>query len=179
MAFLKGLAYQELAEATGAKGRVACFTLPPGSATVLRTLPGFERYDESKHCLQCLKPGTGTIDAPRAFPLKLRRTTRGFGLRPTSDDEEFEASNNLLTAKHVDDINLAGTEDTIDKYVQRVEDIFGRCRLNKHSCTNCAVMCTKDEDGNVTLDHNSYIKQLRPIQHPEVTGADAGAQATE
>eukprot|EP00959_Pyramimonas_sp_CCMP1952_P389644 8165154-Pyramimonas_sp.AAC.1 len=38
MAFLKGLAYQELAEATGGKERVACFTLPPGSATVLRTL---------------------------------------------------------------------------------------------------------------------------------------------
>eukprot|EP00959_Pyramimonas_sp_CCMP1952_P377707 7911579-Pyramimonas_sp.AAC.1 len=45
MASLKGLADQELAEATGEKERVARFTLPPGSATVLRTLPGFERYD--------------------------------------------------------------------------------------------------------------------------------------
>eukprot|EP00959_Pyramimonas_sp_CCMP1952_P023494 493668-Pyramimonas_sp.AAC.1 len=49
MAFLKGLAYQELAEATGEKERVLC--LPPGSATVARALPGFEHYDESKHCL--------------------------------------------------------------------------------------------------------------------------------
>eukprot|EP00959_Pyramimonas_sp_CCMP1952_P143685 3008210-Pyramimonas_sp.AAC.1 len=80
MAFQKGLTYQELAEATGE--RAVCFTLPPGSATVLRALPGFENYDESEHCLQCLKPGTGTKDAPRAFSLKLRRTTRGFGLRP-------------------------------------------------------------------------------------------------
>eukprot|EP00959_Pyramimonas_sp_CCMP1952_P080098 1674536-Pyramimonas_sp.AAC.1 len=87
MAFLKGLTYQELAEATGETERVVCFTLPPGPATVLRTLPGFERYDDSKHWLQCLKPGTGTKDAPRAFSLKLRRTTRGFGLRPTSYDE--------------------------------------------------------------------------------------------
>eukprot|EP00959_Pyramimonas_sp_CCMP1952_P366312 7671916-Pyramimonas_sp.AAC.1 len=54
MAFLKGLTYQELAEATGEKERVVCFTLPPGSATVLRTLPGFERCDEPRHCLQCL-----------------------------------------------------------------------------------------------------------------------------
>eukprot|EP00959_Pyramimonas_sp_CCMP1952_P415825 8712330-Pyramimonas_sp.AAC.1 len=82
------------------KERVVCFILPPGSATALRTLPGFEHYDESKHCLQCLKPGTGTKDAPRAVSLKLRRTTRGFGLRPMSYDEEFETSNNLLTAKH-------------------------------------------------------------------------------
>eukprot|EP00959_Pyramimonas_sp_CCMP1952_P372882 7808413-Pyramimonas_sp.AAC.1 len=64
------------AEATGEKERVARFTLPPGSATVLRTPPGFEHYDESKHCLQRLKPGTGTRDAPRAFSLELRRTTR-------------------------------------------------------------------------------------------------------
>eukprot|EP00959_Pyramimonas_sp_CCMP1952_P006757 141316-Pyramimonas_sp.AAC.1 len=71
MAFLKGLAYQELAEATGEKERVVCFTLPPGSATVLRALPGSENYDESKHCLQFLKPGTGTKDAPR-----LRLTTK-------------------------------------------------------------------------------------------------------
>eukprot|EP00959_Pyramimonas_sp_CCMP1952_P187168 3913939-Pyramimonas_sp.AAC.1 len=54
MAFLGGLTGQGLAEATGEKERVACFTLPPGSATVLRTLPGFEHYDESKHCLQSL-----------------------------------------------------------------------------------------------------------------------------
>eukprot|EP00959_Pyramimonas_sp_CCMP1952_P313657 6565419-Pyramimonas_sp.AAC.1 len=100
MAFRLGLTYRELAEATGEKERVACFTLPPGSATVLRTLPGFEHYGESKHCLQCLKPGTGTTDAPRAFPFKLRRTAGGFGLLSTSYDEEFEASNNLLTAKH-------------------------------------------------------------------------------
>eukprot|EP00959_Pyramimonas_sp_CCMP1952_P033327 699281-Pyramimonas_sp.AAC.1 len=60
MAFLKGLTYQELAEATGEQERAARFTLPPGSATALRSHPGFEHYDESKHCLQCLKPGTST-----------------------------------------------------------------------------------------------------------------------
>eukprot|EP00959_Pyramimonas_sp_CCMP1952_P058241 1215902-Pyramimonas_sp.AAC.1 len=42
MAFLQGLTYKELAEATDEKERAACFTLPPGSATVLRTLSGFE-----------------------------------------------------------------------------------------------------------------------------------------
>eukprot|EP00959_Pyramimonas_sp_CCMP1952_P060714 1267937-Pyramimonas_sp.AAC.1 len=26
-------------------------------------------YDESRHCLGCLKPGTGAKDAPRAFAL--------------------------------------------------------------------------------------------------------------
>ena len=64
--------------------------------------------DETKHCLQCLKPGTGTKDAPRAFSMKLRKVTRIFGLKPTSYDEEFETSPSLLTAKHVDDINMTG-----------------------------------------------------------------------
>eukprot|EP00959_Pyramimonas_sp_CCMP1952_P017805 377737-Pyramimonas_sp.AAC.1 len=98
MALLQGLAYRELAEATGEKERAVCFTLPPGSATALRALPGFENYDESKHC---------TKDAPRAFSLKLWRTTRGFVLRPTSYDEEFETSSYLLMDIHVDDINMA------------------------------------------------------------------------
>eukprot|EP00959_Pyramimonas_sp_CCMP1952_P236382 4939865-Pyramimonas_sp.AAC.1 len=128
-------------------------TLPPGSATALRTLPLFEHCDESKHCLQRLEPGAGTKDAPRASSLKLRGATRGFGLRPTSYDGEFETSSNLLTAKPVNDINMAGTEDTIDKCVKR------------------------GEDGSVILDPDEYIKQLRPVQHPELPGADADVQA--
>eukprot|EP00959_Pyramimonas_sp_CCMP1952_P447797 9376645-Pyramimonas_sp.AAC.1 len=111
--------------------------------------------------------------------LETRRATRGFGLRPASCDEEFETSNNLLTAKHVDDMNVACTEDTVDKYVKCVADTFGKCKLNKHTSTNCAVIYTKDEGGNVTLDQDEYIKQLRPIQHRELTGAGADAQAAK
>eukprot|EP00959_Pyramimonas_sp_CCMP1952_P376324 7882564-Pyramimonas_sp.AAC.1 len=85
-ALLKGLTYEELAHATGEETRTVCFALPPGSAQVLRTLPGFSSYDESRHCLRCLKPGTGAKGAPRAFPLKLRTTTRAIGLAPTSYD---------------------------------------------------------------------------------------------
>eukprot|EP00959_Pyramimonas_sp_CCMP1952_P351514 7364919-Pyramimonas_sp.AAC.1 len=88
--FLKGLTYEELAHATGEETRTVCFTLPPGSAQVLRTIPGFSSYDESRHCLGCLKPGTCAKDAPRAFSLKLRTTTRAIGLTPTSYDPEFE-----------------------------------------------------------------------------------------
>eukprot|EP00959_Pyramimonas_sp_CCMP1952_P247817 5180567-Pyramimonas_sp.AAC.1 len=45
MTFPKGLTYQEVAEATGGKERMARFTLPPGSASALRSLPGFEHHD--------------------------------------------------------------------------------------------------------------------------------------
>ena len=146
---------------------------------MLRTLPGFSQYDESKHCLQCLKPGTGTKDAPRAFSLKLRKVTRGLGLQGTSYDEEFEMSPNLVTAKHVDDINMTGTDAGIDKYVGCVESTFGACKLNKHTYTNCAVRYTKTGDGDVTLDQDEYVKQLRPIHHHDLTGAVAEEKATK
>eukprot|EP00959_Pyramimonas_sp_CCMP1952_P099655 2083341-Pyramimonas_sp.AAC.1 len=100
---------------------MVCFTLPPGSAQVLRALPGFSSYDESRRCLGCLKPGTVAKDAPRAFTLKLRTTTRAIGLAPTSYDPEFEFSQDLVTAKHLDDINMTGLEKNVDDYVQRVE----------------------------------------------------------
>eukprot|EP00959_Pyramimonas_sp_CCMP1952_P055836 1166765-Pyramimonas_sp.AAC.1 len=47
MAFLKGPTYPEFAEATGEKERVVRSTLPPGSATVLRTLAGSELSQDS------------------------------------------------------------------------------------------------------------------------------------
>ena len=50
---------------------------------------------------------------------------------------------------------------------------------NKHTHTNCAVRYTKDSDGNVALYQDENIKQLRPIQHPELTGAEAETKATK
>ena len=72
-AFLKGFTHKELAEATGENPRDVYFTLPPGSAAIIRQFKGYEDYDESLHCLWCVKPGTGTKDAPRAFNLKLKK----------------------------------------------------------------------------------------------------------
>eukprot|EP00959_Pyramimonas_sp_CCMP1952_P440025 9212447-Pyramimonas_sp.AAC.1 len=103
--------------ATGEEERMVCFPLPPGSASVLRAPPGFSSHDEPKHCLQWLTPSTGAKDAPGAFSLKLGTIARGLGLEPTIYDEEFERSPCLLIAKHVEDINVAGVEETIDKYV--------------------------------------------------------------
>ena len=178
-AFLKGFTYKELAEATGEKERTVCFQLPPGSAAVLRQFPGFEDYDETKHCLGCDKPGTGTKDAPRAFSLKLHKTTLQIGLQPTSFDPEFEIKKDLLTAKHVDDINMAGTEASIDEYTAQVEKVFGKCKLNKRQFTNCGVQYTLLANGDIQMDQDEYIKTLRPIMHSELTGAKAESPTTK
>eukprot|EP00959_Pyramimonas_sp_CCMP1952_P173636 3628293-Pyramimonas_sp.AAC.1 len=74
---------------------------------------------------------------------------------------------------------MTGLEKNIDDYVQRVELVFGKCKLNKHSYTNCAVRYTKNDQGDVIMDQDEYFKQLRPITHPELTGAAADAKATK
>eukprot|EP00959_Pyramimonas_sp_CCMP1952_P228349 4774502-Pyramimonas_sp.AAC.1 len=45
--------------------------------------------------------------------------------------------------------------------------------------TDCAVRYTKTDQGDVILDQDEYIEQLRPITRPELTGAAADAKATK
>ena len=85
----------------------------------------------------------------------------------------------LLTAKHVDDINMAGKEKYIDDYQKRVDAVFGSTKIHKHEHTNCGVRSIMDKDHNVTLDQDEYIKSLRPITSSELTGASADKEATK
>lgn len=72
---------------------------------------------------------------------------------------------------------MASTEDTVDRCAKCVEDTFGKCKLNEHTCTNCAARCTRDVGGSRGQDE--YIKPLRPIQHQELTGAGADVKASK
>lgn len=61
------MTYKELAEMTGEPIREANFYLPADSVSILRQVPGFEDFDPLQECLHFDKPGTGLIDASRAF----------------------------------------------------------------------------------------------------------------
>ena len=50
-AFLQGMSYQELAEATGEPQREVNFTLPPAHAHLLAKLPGFKGFDPETEVL--------------------------------------------------------------------------------------------------------------------------------
>ena len=76
--------------------------------------------------------------------MKLHKTTHAIGLKPTSFDPELEIKKNLLTARHVDDINMAGLEKDIDDYTKEVEK---PCKLNKRQFTNCGVRCILNDTG--------------------------------
>ena len=85
------MTYQELSQLTGEPIRDASFSLPTGSMSALRTLPGYADFDPFKDVLHCDKPGTGLKDAPQAFSLKLKSVTRQkCGLRGIRFDSELE-----------------------------------------------------------------------------------------
>ena len=84
-----------------------------------------------------------------------------------------------MTAKHVDDVNMTGTESWIDYYANQVEKIFGQGKLNKHQYTVCGVQYTKNSKGDVIMDQDENIKTLRPIVSAELTGAKAEKAATK
>jgi hypothetical protein len=175
-AFLQGATYKELHELTGEAPREVCFTLPKGMAAMLRLIPGYEKYDESIHCLECDKPGTGSKDAPRAFSVKLATVTRGksVGLVPTTYDPELELKHKvtngrselvLMVGKHVDDLKVAGTKTETDLLVRELEKVFGKLTITRNDFTNCGVRHKRLKDGTITLDQDEYIQALIPIEH--------------
>eukprot|EP00959_Pyramimonas_sp_CCMP1952_P002077 42793-Pyramimonas_sp.AAC.1 len=74
-----------------------------------------------------------------------------------SHDEEFETINDLLTAKHVDDINVASTEETVEMCVKCVEDVFvvSTLHLLKMNTSNRSFLYTS---------LNSQSQTLRPMR---------------
>ena len=172
-AFLQGLSYQELAEATGEPERNVSFTLPKGqfdSAKEIRKLPGFEQYDPRIHCLKCTRPGTGTKDAPRAFSLKLGKVTAGVGLKPVTFDPELEVRHEqrgqqlvltAMIAKHVDDVKLGAEHEACTEIIGAIEAVFGKCTRADNEFTNCGVRQRRGPDGSVSMDQDEYIAAIR------------------
>jgi hypothetical protein len=74
---------------------------------------------------------------------------------------------------------MAGTEAEIDKYKKEVDQVFGSTEIHKHEYTNCGVRSVMDKDHNVTLDQHEYIKTMRPIVSPELTGSAAEKDSTK
>ena len=111
--FLQGLTYKELAELTGESVRKANFYLPAQYRPLLRHVPGIGDLNPAVEVLHCHKPGTGLIDALRAFSFKLKGVTNNIKLKPFHVDLELcvpHVSRRLICrmSEHVDDIKLAG-----------------------------------------------------------------------
>ena len=143
-AFLQGVTYEELAKKTGDAQREVNFYLPQRQIHILRKVPGFENVDANNEVLHCDKPGTGLVDAPRAFSMKLAEVTDKCGFVPSKIDPELCYKFNhgrlvCMMTKHVDDLKLAGDKKVVLEVMNELQKVFGELKITWNDFTNCGV----------------------------------------
>ena len=130
-AFLQGVTYEELSKLTGDPLREVNFYLPANNIPLLKQLPGFENFDAQNEVLHCDKPGTGLVDAPRAFSIKLRGVTEDkCRMRSSVIDAELcmrhdEGRLSAAMTKHVDDLKLTGSSPRTQHVLSELQKVFG------------------------------------------------------
>ena len=177
-AFLQGVTYEELARLTGKKQREVNFYLPASNIPLLQKVPGFEDFNPAKEVLHCDKPGTGLVDAPLAFSIKLSMVTRDkCNLIPSKIDPEFCCRHDkgelvCIMTKHVDDLKIAGRPAVVQQVLAEIQKVFGELKIVWKDFTNCGTRhCQDPVTKEITLDQIEYAQNLRPIAHPELKTA--------
>ena len=190
-AFLQGVTYKELAELTGEPLREVNFYLPDYCVPFLAKLKGFGGFDPRTEVIHCDKPGTGCVDAPRCFSLKLAKVTKDMcGMTQCTIDNELcflhksgsertapkGSTLELLAvmAKHVDDLKLTGQRQTLIWILQQVEKVFGKLKIEWNNFTNCGIRHIQNvETKEVSMDQTEYIKGVKTISHPDISSKGA------
>ena len=138
-AFLQGVTYQELSELIGERMREVNFSLPSYNIPQLQQVPGYTDFDPNSEVLHCDKPGTGSVDAPRCFSLKLSKVTVNCGLTASNIDLELcyyhETRNGkvelvAMMTKHVDDLKCAGERPVVIRILKEIEAVFGEMKIS-------------------------------------------------
>ena len=185
-AFLQGVTYSELAALTGEKVREVNFYLPAYNIPQLRQVPGFENFNPESEVLHCDKPGTGSVDAPRCFSLKLSTVTTKCGLVASNVDPELCYLHRMIDgklvlvvimAKHVDDLKVTGERSEVIRIMQGIEAVFGKMKVSFNSFTNCGVRHIQDvASKEASLDQSEYIAGFKTIPPESYRGASSNSK---
>ena len=172
-AFLQGVTYAELAQMTGEKQREVNFYLPSYNIPQLQQVPGFESFNPNVEVLHCDRPGTGSVDAPRCFSMKLSKVTTECDLIPSNVDPELCYLHQLrngslilvcIMTKHVDDLKCTGERDVVVRVLNVIEKVFGSMKISWNQFTNCGVRHIQDvTTKEITLDQIEYVAGLKTI----------------
>ena len=188
-AFLQGVTYEELAATTGEPLREVNFYLPGYAVEFIKQNKGWEDFDPRTEVINCIKPGTGCVDAPRCFSLKLAKVTRDIcGLIPCTVDAEVCVKHTTdpsgikklacILAKHVDDIKITGYRETVVWVVKKIEEQFGQLKIDWNNFTNCGVRHRQDTTTKeVTLDQDEYIKGIKLCVHADISSVSSESKA--
>ena len=188
-AFLQGITYEELASLTGEPLREVNFYLPGYCLPFLRKIKGWEDFDPLKEVIHCDKPGTGCVDAPRCFSLKLAKVTKELcGMSQCTIDNELcflhrecrssDGSANAsaktyqliaVLAKHVDDLKITASKENIIWILKKIEQVFGQLKIEWNNFTNCGVRHRQDVNTKeVTMDQAEYINGVKTLSSSEM-----------
>jgi hypothetical protein len=134
-AFLQGVTYEELAKFTGEQQREVNVYFLASNIPLLRRVPGFETFEPTKEVLHCDKPGTGLLDAPLHFSMKLGIASRDkFGLAPSKTDPELccrwdNGEFTCIVTKHVDDLKVAGKPEVVKFVLAEIQMVLGELKI--------------------------------------------------
>jgi hypothetical protein len=135
--------------------------------------------------LQSLKPGTGFVDAPKAFHIKLARVIlKELGFVPSRTDEELlilyiSGTLAALICIHVDDLKITAVPALIHKIVATLERTFGKLIVQWNKFTNCGVRHIQcPTTFAVTLDQIEYIMALKQMPMKTQDGVLIGRRGT-
>ena len=101
-AFLRGLTFEQTAQMKDEVRREVQFTVPPGSADLLKKLPGYDNFNAMPEVLRLLRCGFGLKDAPRLWNKLLAEELKKIGLKPLQSDPQ-------LSVWHVNEPAVVGS----------------------------------------------------------------------
>ena len=138
--------------------------------------------------LHCDKPGTGLVDTPRCFSLKLSKITRGeCGFQPCSVGPELCIKHAFhhnakelicLMAKHVDDLKFAGVKASVLKALEVLQKTLGQLKMAWNSFTNCGSGTFKARiQKGVVLGQVEYVKKTNTMSHPSLNTSAANHES--
>ena len=123
--------------------REVSFYLPANNIPLLKQLEGFENFNPQTEVLHCDKPGTGLVDAPRAFSLQLRGVTETkCHMKSSQIDAELCMRHEhgrlvAMLTKHVDDLKLTGDAGAVQSILAELQKVFGELKVEWHVFTKC------------------------------------------
>eukprot|EP00959_Pyramimonas_sp_CCMP1952_P375852 7872279-Pyramimonas_sp.AAC.1 len=110
--------------------------IEPAGSAILRSIKGFESFNDATECLEMLKGGFGLIDAPNLVAMKADKVLKQENIKPTISDLKiylkFENGKlMLMVSTHIDDYKATGERPTLIQFHKMLQKHFGNdAKLN-------------------------------------------------
>ena len=183
MAFLKGLSFDEIQSIRGGPKRTVCMQLPrgrlglePSGVSLLRSVKGYENFNDALEVLEMVKGGFGLVDAPNLFTTRVDNIFKEHMIKATLADQKMylfhvKSILQMMISAHMDDFKATGSMDMLKWLHSLLAKAFGAdVKMEiETSFIHTGITHTVDmKAGLAILDQNAYISAVRPVSTPEL-----------